>query len=126
MKNADLYWLAGWLEGEGSFRAQIQRRPTGEYPRFHIVAHSIDEDVVRRAEQIAGYVSGPYGPYTENRQAFWVWQEKQRDKVFELITLLYPLMGERRQKQMDAMLSVSTEYPARYTGRQTVRRKRGA
>src|SRR6266704_613078 len=101
MEREQLIWLAGWLEGEGSFgthKASLQPIIQGE---------STDLDVVERASIIAG--SKLYGPYISNHNNL-----KKRPKsvkpyykislwgkpAAELMMSLYPLMGTRRRGQI--------------------------
>lgn len=95
-------WLAGLLEGEGTFEAHRQ----GEriYPRISI--SMCDEDVVRRASDLLGTRS--------------VWREDPREegwsatfgtavmgaRAAHLMSVLQPYMGERRTKEIVAALGV--------------------
>src|SRR3990167_10221228 len=60
MELRDLYWLAGWLEGEGSFTFNTGTKPyISNSPRISSV--STDRDVVNRAATIMNtHLLGPY------------------------------------------------------------------
>lgn len=97
----DLYWLAGLLEGEGSFLAGPPSNPN--CPRAQLAM--TDQDVVERAAQLFG------------RR---VWRsDRGRDRGYKpafltaikgaaaarLMTTLRPIMGDRRQAQIDHALA---------------------
>jgi hypothetical protein len=103
MEDKDLYWLAGWLEGEGSFLHGAPSRPT----LCGIHGSSTDEDVVIRLSQLLGV-------------KYHKQQKRKSDKphykdVFtiritghlakDLMLKLKPLMGNRRQQQIDAAVN---------------------
>lgn len=101
LADLDAAWLAGLLEGEGSF----MRAPPSD-PRRPIVALSMtDEDVVQRAARLMA--NGHYAR-SDRRPGKW----KPTFRVFvkgapavELMRALRPLMGTRRQAQIDAALA---------------------
>jgi transcriptional regulator with PAS, ATPase and Fis domain len=99
----DLAWLAGLLEGEGSF---LKGPPSS--PHLPVIQlHMIDEDVVDRVAKLFGRASY----YREDkrrvtrgwRPAYQV-QVKGR-KAVELMKMLRPLMGRRRREQIDTALA---------------------
>jgi len=92
-----LAWLAGLLEGEGSFVVN-DTRP-------QITVDMTDEDVIRRCHEIAG-VGHVYGPYARQRSTtgprkdLWSWRVSQQLHTYALMVALYPWMGQRRQEKM--------------------------
>jgi hypothetical protein len=97
------YWLAGLLEGEGSFMKGTPSHP--ESHRIHV--NMTDKDVIAKAAEVMGV--NPFGPYKRTgRDA----QYKPRyyailvgAKSIELMKLLRPLMGQRRQGQIDEVIA---------------------
>ncbi len=91
MHSSDLHWLAGWLEGEGSFGLYQQG------PALQVA--STDEDVVRMAAKILN--TGVNGPYDDNRgnnnrKLFWK-IHVHGERAAELMRTLLPYMrGQRR------------------------------
>lgn len=98
--DSDLLWIAGLLEGEGSFTvhktgAQIQCQMT-------------DKDVIHKLHAVTGVgqVNEPRLPTGNGgTRPFWRWGVYRRLEVEALSTALYLYMGERRQKQIDAVLA---------------------
>jgi hypothetical protein len=105
---SDLHWLAGLLEGEGSF---LRGPPSA--PRTPAVAVSmIDRDIIERAARLLdcavhrirarreewrdAYVAGVRGP-----------------RAVEWMQRLRPLMGERRRRQIDRALASYAPDPTR-------------
>jgi hypothetical protein len=97
---ADRYWLAGLLEGEGSFFAGPPSQP-------HLPVLSIqetDEDVVGRVGDLLGrkiYASHP-------KRDGWKTTYQLRlvgSRAVAWMTALRPLMGRRRREQIDRALA---------------------
>lgn len=104
MDDKDLYWLAGLLEGEGSFLA-----PVPSSPRLPIIQVSMtDEDVIARVAALWGKAA--YRARSDSRSAERGWKtpyavQLRGSKAVHLMRLLRPLMGLRRQAQIDRALS---------------------
>lgn len=87
----DIAWLAGILEGEGSFSAC---GPHGGSPM--ITLRMSDRDVVERvAFLLDGNMTGPH-QYNLARKPMWSTTRNGAIAVSWMLTL-YPLMGERRK-----------------------------
>jgi hypothetical protein len=90
-----LYWLAGLLEGEGSFSPGTPSEPS----RIRIYLHMTDEDVIARVASIfgVGYV------HERPRKDHWKPTYLTRvagERAALLMKMIYPLMGQRRQAQI--------------------------
>ncbi len=95
-----LHWLAGYLEGEGSFG--VERRRAGIYARISM--ESVDEDVVAGVAQILGACYQRKAPRTPAaRPTFQCTITGER--AAQLMRLLAPLLGLRRRRQVEAALS---------------------
>ena len=95
----DLGWLAGLLEGEGSFGAN---RTRNYYPKIQL--GSTDRDVVERAHAIAG-VGTLNGPYSRGvNKEVWCWNVAAQADAAGLMMTLYPLIGLRRQARIREIL----------------------
>lgn len=105
LSEADLYWLAGLMEGEGCF--SLDR---GTYPRVYL--RMTDEDVVERAHQITGIGSVHFAKQQGlGWKPTYCWQVNT-DAV-DLMTLLKPLMGSRRQKRITEVLEAFEKRPVK-------------
>lgn len=101
MELADLYWLAGLLEGEGSFMKGPPSKPNCPY----IALQMTDEDVVARAATLfrVSYRK------TRNRKP-GLWKETymvqfRGQRAAGLMKDLHPLMGLRRKGQIERALA---------------------
>jgi hypothetical protein len=98
--DTELHWVAGLLEGEGSF---LPGPPSS--PRLPIISvHMTDEDVVARLGRIFGrkvYVGKPRNPRWRTSYMLRV----TGGKAVRWMVLLRPLMGTRRQAQIDRALA---------------------
>jgi hypothetical protein len=97
----DDYWLAGLLEGEGSFMRTS--KTSGDW-RPLIRLHMTDRDVVTRAAAMwgVGVLSGGKGRFDHYKPTFIAKISGSRGA--EWMVRLRPLMGERRRGQIDAAL----------------------
>jgi hypothetical protein len=97
MKKNELYWLAGWLEGEGSFMAPSPSDKN--YPK--IAAVTTDEDVARKVCALLGVSYMQVRRY--NKKPHWkdcYYFRLRGRRAVTLMHELYPLMGIRRQAQI--------------------------
>jgi hypothetical protein len=92
----DRYWLAGLLEGEGSF---LKGPPSA--PRYPVLSLQMtDEDVVVRVATMFGRKASRWQP----RDQRWLPTYLVRvtgAKAVAWMAALRPLMGQRRQSQID-------------------------
>lgn len=102
MTEREFYWLAGLLEGEGSFGAA----PPSEPNRPRIALAMTDEDVVGKVAVLFGqsYAHCRKDSRNPNWKPYYRVQVRGK-KAVELMTSLYPLMSSRRQRQIDSALS---------------------
>jgi hypothetical protein len=110
----DLHWLAGLLEGEGAF----QRPPPTKPATPRVSVEMTDPDVL---ERVARILEAHVAPLTVRNSGVWKPSyivAVHGERAAQLMRQLRPLMGERRQGQIDAALEVRERSP------QQVRRKR--
>lgn len=91
----DLHWLAGWLEGEGTFYL-------GKQSDLLVVGATTDEDVAHRACDILGGVI--CGPYSNKRRPsskpHWQVRVHRRSEAAGWMMTLYSIMGRRRREKI--------------------------
>lgn len=95
MDAAQIGWLAGIIEGEGSIRVRSNNS------NVEIVVKMTDEDVVRRLQQVTG-VGSILGPFKRDaiRKPQWTWSCSNRRDVARVLLAIYPLMGVRRKARI--------------------------
>jgi hypothetical protein len=117
----ELHWLAGLLEGEGSFMAGPPSSP-----RMPVISVNMtDEDVVARLGRIFGRKVHVVRP----RNARWQTSYQVRvtgGGAVRWMTLLRPLMGLRRQAQIDRALACYAPRPSALLTDDTARGALGA
>ncbi|HJZ48502.1 MAG TPA: hypothetical protein VKE41_15095 [Roseiflexaceae bacterium] len=96
LTNNQLYWLAGLIEGEGSFVAG-----TPSHPRRAVVAITMtDYDIVKRVSDTLGVKINKVKPASDrHKQAYRVGLDGGRAVC--LMNLLYPYMGKRRRASIE-------------------------
>lgn len=100
IETKNLYWLAGLLEGDGSFfKATNQGSPNA---KIIVTMVSIDRDTVERVHHLTGIgtISGPYSSNRRYHKPIWRWSVQKQSDAAALMMTLYPLMHPRRQKQI--------------------------
>jgi hypothetical protein len=107
MTENEKYWLAGILEGEGSF----MEGPPSDPNRPRISVQMSDKDIIERVADLFGV---KYIHECEGSQENWstTYQIEVRGKsAIELMRLLKPIMGNRRSRQIeDAIASHNKHY----------------
>lgn len=99
----ELFWLAGWLEGEGSFVAP----PPSDPRRARIMGTTRDADVAAEVGRLLD-VSPHFSHNARERRMGWspTWRLLRRGRrAVDLMHGLYPLMGSRRQAQIESALA---------------------
>lgn len=115
MTPAQLGWVAGIIEGEGCFSLNKGRKYSGNtYVYSHVTVSMCDEDIILRLHQWAGIgrMSGPHLPPCRAEAGYkpqWLWSVTKAAHVEALAEVLFPLMGARRQEQINRMRQAMAE-----------------
>lgn len=123
LADADRYWLAGLLEGEGSFCQGTPSRPNLPY----VSMESTDRDIV---ERVAALLHVAVGDVTNRNPGRWKDSFRvllRGSRAEELMRDLRPLMGDRRRSQIDKALASVKQRKLKLTGdqgREIARRRR--
>lgn len=97
MTAADLAWVAGVFEGEGSISFVGKQGVT-------VKVSMTDEDVIRRLHAITG-VGQVGGPYAGTNKPRYAWYVGNKHQVRSLLLALRPWLGERRGQRADEALA---------------------
>lgn len=112
MDSHDLAYIAGFLEGEGTFAYTISDKG---YCHALIRVTSTDEDVVQKlADRVPrSRTRGPYEPSKGSlgKKPVSYWTLAVKPLVVALATDIRPMMGQRRQGQIDKMLDAIASCP---------------
>lgn len=100
----DIYWIAGILEGEGSFHNAISRGIP--YPTVSVEMK--DKDIIERLANVTGIgvvreSTRPSRP--EHWSKMFTWRVSKGQDVARLLLAVYPEMGERRQAQIAELVN---------------------
>lgn len=99
-------WLAGLLEGEGSFIEFKDTRNRNRW-RCKVYLKMTDLDVVEKAQRIAemGTICKANAPSKlKHWKDSWQWQVQSVPDAVELMEELLPHMGERRTEKISEIL----------------------
>lgn len=107
----EIGWIAGLLEGEGTFVVSFDPRRKGTY-NVKIQVEMTDKDTIEKLNSIypgrvweSNYPS-KYKRFP-NAKPSWRWAISSKDKTKELATIIYPHMSSRRKEQLDRVLEHS-------------------
>lgn len=101
MLEQQLYWLAGLLEGEGSFCKPPPSSPNSPF----VALEMTDEDVVAK---VANLLEISYRQTKNRKPGIWkrsFFLQLRGKRAVVLMKELYPLMGLRRKAQIDRALA---------------------
>jgi hypothetical protein len=97
MSETEIAWLAGLLEGEGSFIATAKS--------LAIQASMTDRDVIERLVAVTGVgIVHPTKPQQAHHKVAWFWQVKRRAHMRHVAEAVLPWLGERRRAAALAVL----------------------
>jgi hypothetical protein len=115
MSREELAWVAGLLEGEGSFTLQKTKyKGKVRYIQPRIQVYMTDEDIIHRLRSITGvgYIYGPVyrsgddgrGSRMEDWSPQYQWIVQRKAHAYWLLYKLLPHMGIRRSAQIRLLL----------------------
>jgi hypothetical protein len=100
MTEGEIAWVAGIIEGEGSF---IRAGKNANAVTVKVAMK--DEDVIKRLQTVTQMGSVCYDKY-----GMWTWQVARRDESPVLIELVRPWMGVRRTAKINDVMSTFVDY----------------
>jgi hypothetical protein len=113
----DICWLAGWLEGEGSFT--LYEKDT--YKQFRIEFSSSDLDVIKQVKRIMGSdetiflrKQGYSDIGTKKKPEYYM--KITKNLAIQWMMTLYTLMGERRKEKIKFLLTEWKDYVGNNSG----------
>ena len=102
MNAVEAAWVAGLLEGEGTFSLS-QKANSRRYPA--LVCGMTDHDVLLKLQRIAGgTLSGPHWA-EKSTKPYWTWQQSRRTELRELLLAIQPHLGQRRETRVAEQLA---------------------
>ena len=107
--NKDLHWLAGLLEGEGCFLLATTKACGYTYYHPRIDLSMTDEDIVKRAAKLLGSSYRPV-KFRVRLKGGTLSKRTYKTNVYstravEWMKRLLPILGKRRQKQINSVFA---------------------
>ena len=112
MRASDRHWLAGLLEGEGSFVAGPPSRPNAP----QIALQMCDEDVVERVSALLGTRYYECRARKLHHKVSWG-VHLRGERAVHLMLKLRPLLGQRRREQIDRAIASHAPDPRHWSKR---------
>ena len=110
IKRDDVLWMAGYLEGEGSFssrkigrllRGKPYPEPLPKYPIFSVM--STDKDVVEKVSTLTGFAVQSVKPKPNCKPLYRCVASGPNARGWMM--MIYPFMGERRKARIKSVLA---------------------
>ena len=108
IKEFDLGWFVGIIEGEGSVSARINRK-TG-YLTVELTVASTDEDMIDKLHKIYPGKSKYIREYKNHFKTQYIWAVTNRQGLRTVINKVLPYMGKRRKESMVEVLDIMDKY----------------
>jgi|SRR6516225_8143233 hypothetical protein len=108
LPEAELGWLAGLLEGEGSFFMSNGSNKSGTYKYPQISVEMTDLDVIQRVARIFGVSTYTYDNKKRPNEKIIHKAIVSGSKATELMEQLLPWMGERRSQKIRELLKTKS------------------
>ena len=113
MTNEQQSWLAGLLEGEGSFfLGNLQQRGN-----IRVSMTSTDYDILTRVIELTAaghiYKQKRYDRTRDAHRQAWAWQVTKEADAARIMEAVLPLMGERRSAKIRELLDHYAARPER-------------
>lgn len=114
MFDVECAWVAGLIEGEGSFTFAGGTTKSGR--RFpQIQCGMTDEDVIRKLHRLTGCggvsVSDSNRKQNPDYKLMYCWIVTRREDVESVLVQIRPHMGDRRRARLDELLAYFDENP---------------
>lgn len=111
-----IVWLAGLVEGEGSF---VRRKKTSTWL---FTLEMTDRDVVEKAAGFWGYgsvrlIPARQRPHALGTKDIFVWRFQRREELLALAFALYPFLGTRRKEAVRRLIRETPAAARRDYGR---------
>lgn len=99
-------WVAGYVEGEGSFSFARARQYGYHYVSARFKLDTTDEDAVNRVGDILGLPVSSLPRRNVKNKPQWGVETRKRDKVKEIADRLYPYMFSKKRTDIERVLSL--------------------
>lgn len=108
MTPTETAWLAGILEGEGSF-FELKRPKKRTLARVSMAM--TDHDIVERVAEVTGVGTVKHVPRRSrpDRKPIWHWVVQRNNDAVDVMKAVRPWMGERRTERIDGVLAVAAD-----------------
>lgn len=121
MNDLETAWVAGLLEGEGSFTIAKQGYLASGKPKknrqLNVTCGMTDRDVIDKLHRIVG-MGGVFIDQRSLRnpkfKTLYTWRLSRRAHVEEFLLAIRPHMGARRTVKINELLDYIASHPSRY------------
>src|SRR5580765_7195131 len=107
MESADLFWLAGLLEGEASFCSPTKSKPASPF----ITIHMVDADIIGRVASLFGKKMGTRIFKNQPNKKTQFYAVRCGKVAITIMNAIAPYMGERRRHQIACATSSDCALP---------------
>lgn len=101
MRDVDIAWAAGLLEGEGSFTTKGRN-----HTAIRVHCHMTDRDILERLQELFGGHIYPIKKRETHWKDAWAWCLSSEEDAARCMELIRPHMGSRRGEKIDELLAI--------------------
>ncbi len=117
IKEVDLAWIAGLLEGEGCFhlRGRIHQGKGTAKGNVSVQCHMTDKDVLEKLHTLVGRgnLNGPYKNGNIKNKLRYVFRVNG-ENAYELMKLVLPFMCFRRSEKINYLINLYESVPCHH------------
>lgn len=114
LSDVDIAWMAGLLEGEGSFgldkRSKQRYEKSTSPPGPYIKISMTDEDVIQKMAQLVNKTYYSPTRLTAKNKQVYILHIGDRETLLVLLPRLFPHLGKRRQAQVQVCLDALQDW----------------
>jgi hypothetical protein len=114
ISEVDIAWMAGLLEGEGSFgldnRSKKRYENSTSPPGVYIKISMTDEDVIEKMAKLVNKASFSPARVTKKNKKVYNLHIGDRETLLVLLPRLFPYLGKRRQAQVQVCIDALEDW----------------
>lgn len=117
---ADLAWIAGFYEGEGSVVYKMVKsfdKPRG-YPNGCFSITQVNKEPLEKCLALTGlgYMTGPYKPRQNNHNSYYRWVAQEFESFQALVAAIWPWLSRKRKDQIKSAMRIRLDHYRRPKG----------
>lgn len=114
LSDVEIAWMAGLLEGEGSFgldkRSKQRYKTSTSPPGAYVKISMTDEDVIEKMAKLVNKTYYSPTRLTKKNKKVYILHIGDRETLLALLPRLFPYLGKRRQTEVEFCIDVLEDW----------------